>query len=155
ANGSLPARGACRLEPELEQDILGELQAKLPAAAYVGNRLDLSPRALARVAKTRLCESLAEEEALGLSEPRGGRAYPRTGDGRRLDHAVPLRDPDARPECGRVDFFALGYLVEPHQLVGPWNRNLDPSDQLGRGERRLFWPPIEAFDHHPAQSGRA
>ena len=61
---------------ELEQDILGELQAIFAAAADVGDRLDLGPRVLAGLAKRRLGERLSDQEALGLPQPRSRSGRP-------------------------------------------------------------------------------
>ena len=104
---------------ELDQDVLGELQAELARAADVGDRLDLGaghrfpPREMSPPTNGRPARN-----ASVARQPEHGRPDAAIGDRGRLDPFAVPADPNGRAKGGDVHFLALGDLVELDDLVG-------------------------------------
>ena len=148
SNGGLLGQGRCFMK-ELEQNILGKPQAKclLPRTSEMA-RPRPSPACPPRGTSTG--ERLTDQEALGMREPVAVGPTPEKATAP-CRSTLALVDPDAGTKGGSVDFLALGYLVEFHELVGPRQRIRTRAMILPGASARLLRPAVEPVDCHPPQ----
>ena len=135
---------------EFQQNVLGYLQAKLPAGADIRNRLDLGPSSPARFAKGRLAEGPPDQESLGLRQPAGLWANSRISDARALQSSPRCLLSECRHEKWMYRSPALGYLVELDQLARPRQRYDDPGNDLRARGHMIFPPAVERFNEYRA-----
>ena len=144
-----------RLVIELEQDVLGELQAERRASR--GRRKSARPRPgrASRLAKGLLGERPAGQKRLGPRQSERRRADAAVRDRRRVDQIAPplaIRMPARKVETSISFRLEILYSFTISSRAG--QRDQDARDDLVGCEDRLLRPAVEVLDGHAPAAAR-